>query len=75
VSYEYAACQEKKKGVLMMSNYVGAMKTLPPSSMVAFNPWDTPRFGERINQALNMGEEERGKRHKEIMKVVDSWTR
>ncbi|KAJ9650356.1 hypothetical protein H2198_010339 [Neophaeococcomyces mojaviensis] len=74
VSYEFAACQEKKKGVLMMSNYVGAMRTLPTSSMVVFNPWDTPRFAERINQALNMGEEEREKRYKEIMKVVDTWT-
>jgi trehalose-6-phosphate synthase len=75
VSYEYAACQEEKKGVLMMSSYVGAIKTLPVSSIVTFNPWDTPRFAEQINATLLMGEEEREKRHKGIMKVVDTWTR
>ncbi|EXJ67123.1 uncharacterized protein A1O5_09770 [Cladophialophora psammophila CBS 110553] len=74
VSYEYAACQEERKGVLMMSTYAGAIKTLPPSSVILLNPWDAPRFAERINQALNMGIEERAKRHKEMMHVVDTWT-
>ncbi|OQV06003.1 hypothetical protein CLAIMM_10647 [Cladophialophora immunda] len=74
VSYEYAACQEENKGILMMSNYVGAIKTLPPSSMVTFNPWDTQRFAESINVALKMSEEERAERHQGIMKVVDTWT-
>src|ERR1700748_2893448 len=61
VSYEYAACQEDKKGVLMMSNYVGAIKTLPVSSLVTFSPWDTQRFAERINAALVMSQEEKEK--------------
>ncbi|KIX06860.1 alpha,alpha-trehalose-phosphate synthase (UDP-forming) [Rhinocladiella mackenziei CBS 650.93] len=72
VSYEYAACQEQRKGVLMMSHYAGAVKTLP--ECVVFNPWDTPRFAERINQVLNMPMEERERRHGEIIKVVDKWT-
>ncbi|KIW28625.1 alpha,alpha-trehalose-phosphate synthase (UDP-forming) [Cladophialophora immunda] len=74
VSYEYAACQEERKGVLLMSTYAGAIKTLPPSSVILLNPWDTPRFAERINQAVNMGMEERAQRHKEMMQVVDTWT-
>ncbi|KIW74671.1 alpha,alpha-trehalose-phosphate synthase (UDP-forming) [Fonsecaea pedrosoi CBS 271.37] len=74
VSYEYAACQEERKGVLMMSTYAGAIKTLPPSSLILLNPWDTPRFAERINQAVNMGMDERAQRHKEMMQVVDTWT-
>src|ERR1700761_6442676 len=64
VSYEYAACQEEKKGTLMMSNYVGAVKTLPLSSLVTFNPWDIPRFAESINAALNMSEVEKQERYK-----------
>lgn len=75
VSYEFAACQEEKKGVLMMSNYVGAIKTLPTSSMVCFNPWDTTRFSEQIDIALKMSEEEKEKRYEGIMKIVDNWTR
>jgi len=74
VSYEFAACQEEKKGVLMMSNYVGAVKTLPKKSMVTFNPWDTPRFADKINDALNMSEQEREDNYTAIMKVVETWT-
>ena len=59
----------------MVSNFVGAVKTLPASSLVTFNPWDTPRFSEQINTALRMSEEEKEKRHKSIMTVVDTWTR
>ena len=75
VSYEYLACQEAKKGVILMSTYAGAMKTLPTSSLIVLNPWDTPRFAEKINQALNLGDEEKEQRYKEVMKVVNSWTR
>jgi trehalose 6-phosphate synthase len=75
VSYEYIACQEQKKGILMMSTYAGAMKTLPQRSMVTFNPWDTPRFAEAINEAVNMDENDRAERYKGVIKVVDTWTR
>jgi len=74
VSYEYVACQAENNGVLMMSSYTGAMKTLPADSMIMLNPWDTPRFAERINQALSMGREEKQQRYLEIVKVVDDWT-
>ncbi|OAP58891.1 alpha,alpha-trehalose-phosphate synthase (UDP-forming) [Fonsecaea erecta] len=74
VSYEYAACQEERKGVLMMSTYAGAIKTLPSDSVILLNPWDTPRFAERINQAVNMGMDERAQRHRQMMQVVDTWT-
>jgi trehalose 6-phosphate synthase len=75
VSFEYAACQDQKKGVLLMSSYVGAAKILPPSSMVIMNPWDKPRFAEKIKEVLTMGEKEREERHAGVMKIVDNWTR
>lgn len=75
VSYEYAACQVKRKGVLMLSSYAGAVKTLPVDSCLVLNPWDTPRFAEKINQALSMSMEERERRHGEIFKVVETWSR
>lgn len=73
VSYEYSACQAKNKGVLVMSQYAGAAKTLP--ACVIVNPWDTPRFAEIIRKALTMSEEERNSRHQANGKVVDEWTR
>jgi len=73
VSYEYAACQTKKQGVLVMSQYAGAAKTLP--ACVIVNPWDTPRFAEIIRKSLTMSQEERVSRHRENRRVVDEWTR
>ncbi|KEF58144.1 uncharacterized protein A1O9_06068 [Exophiala aquamarina CBS 119918] len=72
VSYEYSACQAKKKGVLVMSQYAGAAKTLP--ACVGVNPWDTPRFAEIIRESLTMPQEERDSRHRANGKVVDGWT-
>ena len=71
VSYEYVACQCDGNGVLMISQYTGASKMLPSSLL--FNPWDTPRFAERIGQALAMSGEERKRRWKEASNVVESW--
>ena len=73
VSYEYVACQRKRKGVLVMSQYTGAAKMLPSSVLV--NPWDTPRFAETIAKVLTMPMEERAKRQDAAAEVVDKWTR
>ena len=73
VSYEYVACQSKRKGVLVMSQYTGAAKMLPTSVLV--NPWDTPRFAETIEKVLVMPMDERAERHTAAAKVVDEWTR
>ena len=73
VSYEYVVCQTDKKGVLVISQYTGAAKTLP--SCVIVNPWDTPRFAETICQVLKMPEDERTQRHRDMNNVVETWTR
>ncbi|EXJ90236.1 hypothetical protein A1O1_03335 [Capronia coronata CBS 617.96] len=72
VSYEYVASQVQRKGVLMMSNYAGAVKLLP--SCVAINPWDLPRFAEKIGDVLDMPPEERARRQEENYNVVSKWT-
>ena len=59
----------------MMSNSVGARKTLPKSSMATFNLWDTTHFAAKIHGASQMGEEEKNKNHEGLMAVVDNWTR
>lgn len=73
VSYEYVACQTERKGVLMMSSYAGAAKTLPECMIL--NPWDTPRFADKMARALEMPMDERERRQSANSKVVDSWTR
>jgi len=72
VSYEYVACQTRRSGVLLLSQYAGAAKLLP--SAVSFNPWDTPRFADAIHMALNMPLEERQKRLSEASETVETRT-
>lgn len=73
VSYEYVACQTKRKGVLVMSQYTGAAKMLP--SCVLINPWDLTRFAETIGKVLVMSEAERARRHEDAAAVINEWTR
>ncbi|KAL6243337.1 hypothetical protein RBB50_009889 [Rhinocladiella similis] len=73
VSYEYVACQNKNTaGVLMMSCYAGAVKTLPATVVV--NPWDRPRFANTIEGALEMPAEERRRRYSQNAAIVDRCT-
>ncbi|KIW20588.1 alpha,alpha-trehalose-phosphate synthase (UDP-forming) [Exophiala spinifera] len=73
VSYEYIACQNKDTaGVLMMSYYAGAVKTLPATVVV--NPWDRPRFANTIEDALEMPIEERRRRFSQNVDVVERCT-
>lgn len=73
VSYEYVASQIQRKGVLVMSQYAGAVKLLP--SCVVINPWDIDRFAQTIGKVLEMPADERARRHEENFDVVSKWTR
>ncbi|KIW42972.1 alpha,alpha-trehalose-phosphate synthase (UDP-forming), variant [Exophiala oligosperma] len=72
VSYEYVACQQDRKGVLLLSQYTGAAKMLPGALIT--NPWDTPRCAEAINEALTLPAAERIKKYDECAKVVNKYT-
>ncbi|KAJ9617989.1 hypothetical protein H2204_013219 [Knufia peltigerae] len=73
VSYEYVACQNQDTAeVLLMSYYAGAVKTLP--STVVVNPWDIPRFSNTIEDALEMSAEERRRRYRQNVDIVDRCT-
>ncbi|XP_054812417.1 alpha,alpha-trehalose-phosphate synthase [UDP-forming] 1-like [Prosopis cineraria] len=62
VSYEYVACQERKKGVLILSEFAGAAQSLGAGAILV-NPWNITEVAAAIDQALNMPSEEREKRH------------
>ncbi|XP_054814273.1 alpha,alpha-trehalose-phosphate synthase [UDP-forming] 1 isoform X2 [Prosopis cineraria] len=63
VSYEFVACQEKKKGVLILSEFAGAAQSLGAGAILV-NPWNITEVAAAIAQALNMSPGEREKRHK-----------
>ncbi|XP_021809680.1 alpha,alpha-trehalose-phosphate synthase [UDP-forming] 1 [Prunus avium] len=63
VSYEFVACQDAKKGVLILSEFAGAAQSLGAGAILV-NPWNITEVANSIAQALNMDSEEREKRHK-----------
>ncbi|KAK9268947.1 hypothetical protein L1049_000713 [Liquidambar formosana] len=63
VSYEFVACQDSKKGVLILSEFAGAAQSLGAGALLV-NPWNITEVASSIGQALNMTSEEREKRHR-----------
>ncbi|KAM0013287.1 putative alpha,alpha-trehalose-phosphate synthase (UDP-forming) [Helianthus debilis subsp. tardiflorus] len=62
VSYEFVACQASKKGVLVLSEFVGAAQSLGAGAILV-NPWNITDVASSILYALDMPSEEREKRH------------
>ncbi|KAJ6423519.1 hypothetical protein OIU84_024476 [Salix udensis] len=62
VSYEFVACQDLKKGVLILSEFAGAAQSLGAGAILV-NPWNITEVADSIRQALTMTPEEREKRH------------
>ncbi|KAL9939381.1 hypothetical protein V8E36_002194 [Tilletia maclaganii] len=52
VSYEYIACQEKRNGVMILSEFAGAAQSLNGSLIV--NPWSAADVADAIHHALTM---------------------
>ncbi|CAH8318983.1 unnamed protein product [Eruca vesicaria subsp. sativa] len=73
VSYEFVACQEAKKGVLILSEFAGAAQSLGAGAILV-NPWNITEVATSIGQALNMSPEEREKRHRHNFHHVKTHT-
>lgn len=63
VSYEFVACQNAKKGVLILSEFAGAAQSLGAGALLV-NPWNITEVANSIHNALTMPAEEREKRHR-----------
>jgi trehalose 6-phosphate synthase len=73
VSYEYIACQQKRHGVMILSEFTGASQSLNGS--LIFNPWNTEELADMIHDALTMGEERRAINYQKMAKYVNEHTR
>ncbi|KAK1692430.1 hypothetical protein QYE76_009127 [Lolium multiflorum] len=73
VSYEYIACQESNKGVLILSEFAGAAQSLRTGAIIV-NPWDIDEVAGAIELALNIPAVEREKRHKHNYEIVTTHT-
>ncbi|XP_031488277.1 alpha,alpha-trehalose-phosphate synthase [UDP-forming] 1-like isoform X1 [Nymphaea colorata] len=73
VSYEFVACQDAKKGVLILSEFAGAAQSLGAGALLV-NPWNITEVAASIGQALDMPADEREKRHKHNFQHVTTHT-
>lgn len=67
VSYEYVACQQKKQGVMILSEFAGAAQSLNGSIVV--NPWDSQQVADAIFEAVTMDADTRAENHRKLYKV------
>jgi trehalose 6-phosphate synthase len=72
VSYEYIACQSKRHGALILSEFAGAAQSLTGSLIV--NPWNTDDMAEAIHDAVTMSEERRKSNFEKLHKYVMKYT-
>ncbi|KAJ4977088.1 hypothetical protein NE237_002194 [Protea cynaroides] len=73
VSYEFVACQDSKKGVLILSEFAGAAQSLGAGAILV-NPWNITEVASAIGQALEMTAEDREKRHRHNFTHVTTHT-
>jgi trehalose 6-phosphate synthase len=73
VSYEYIACQRKRHGVMILSEFTGAAQSLNGSLVV--NPWNTEELADAIHNAVTMGEEQRAINYQKLARYVNKYTR
>lgn len=73
VSYEYIACQRKRHGVLILSEFAGAAQSLNGSIIV--NPWNTEELAGALQEAVTMSDEQRLINFNKLDKYVSKYTR
>ncbi|KAI9204829.1 glycosyltransferase family 20-domain-containing protein [Polychytrium aggregatum] len=72
VSYEYAACQQEKHGVLILSEFAGAAQSLNGSIIV--NPWNTEELAQAYFDAVTMPDDVREANHNKVFKYISKYT-
>ncbi|PKK77860.1 hypothetical protein RhiirC2_731063 [Rhizophagus irregularis] len=72
VSYEYVSCQQKKHGVLILSEFAGAAQSLNGSIIV--NPWNTDELANAIHEAVTMPEDIRKSNYEKLYRYVTKYT-
>jgi len=72
VAYEYIACQQKRHGSLILSEFAGAAHSLNGSIIV--NPWNTDDIANGLYQAMSMDGETRALNHEKLYKYITKYT-
>lgn len=73
VSFEYIACQEKRHGALVLSEFAGAAQSLNGS--ITVNPWNTEELAGALSDAVTMSPEQRKVNYEKLNRYVSKYTR
>ncbi|KAJ5963171.1 tspB [Penicillium waksmanii] len=73
VASEYVSCQEKRHGVLVLSEFTGAATFMKGGSLL-INPSDTRTISHMLYKALTMENEERKANYEELRDFVNTHT-
>jgi trehalose 6-phosphate synthase len=73
VSFEYIACQNKRHGALVLSEFAGAAQSLNGS--ITVNPWNTEELAGAIYDAVTMSPEQRALNYAKLDRYVSKYTR
>lgn len=73
VSYEYIACQQKRHGAMILSEFTGAAQSLNGSMVV--NPWNTDELANTLHEAVTMSDDQRAANYEKLIKYVNKYTR
>lgn len=74
VSFEYVACQEKRHGVMVLSEFAGAATFMRDGS-IPFHPANKTEMSEALFTALNLDEKERKQKYEYLREFVNKNTR
>ena len=72
-AYEYIATQQKRHGVLVLSEFAGAAQSLNGSIII--NPWNTEEMAAAFQEAVTMSEEQKVLNFSKLVKYVSKYTR
>ena len=73
VSFEYIATQQRRKGVLILSEFAGAAQSLNGSLVV--NPWNTEELARAYYEAVSMDDEQKACQFAKLYKYISKYTR
>ena len=73
VSFEYIACQQKRHGSMILSEFAGSAQSLDGSIIV--NPWNAFEMARAMFQAVTMDAGERACRFEQMNEYVLNNTR
>ncbi|CUM45889.1 Alpha,alpha-trehalose-phosphate synthase UDP-forming [Debaryomyces fabryi] len=72
VCYEYIACQQENKGVLILSEFAGAAQSL--NGAIVVNPWNTEELSYAIKESLTLPEEKKELNFKKLFDYISKYT-